>query len=311
MQYVFMFLLISCLSAGIITYILAFALFFRQKSTPEKLFLGFLSCFTLRMIIDTVTFYVLPHLDPSGPLLFILMILGRLAVPGLFGFVSLLMHNLTGIFQTKRSLRVITAVVAALPVLFVAEYAVEHLHRLPVMADLYAFSPVDFLYFPMLLYPIAVFFLFSKRIKNLTLYTLIRNFIVILLCALPFMLFEDVFGSVTVIFEFASDNPLPLKLFPVYYLMLYLYMLYAGFKNVILAHRAAGGKYTVTQAFIDRYGITAREKEIIRLMVEGAPNKEIADKLCISAATVRNHLHNIFEKTGVSNRVELLRLASS
>jgi DNA-binding CsgD family transcriptional regulator len=263
------------------------------------------------MILDTAMFYVLPHLEPSGPLLFVMLILGRLAVPGLFIFISLLMHNLTGIFQSTKNLRIMTGVSITLPVLFAGEYALSHGNHLPVMADLYAFSPVDFLYFPMILYPIIIFFIFSKRIKNLTLYALIRNFIIIILCALPFMLFEDIFGSVTVIFEFVSDNPLPLKLFPVYYLMVYLYLLYTGFKNVILERQAAGGRYTVTQAFIERYRITAREKEIILLMMEGAANKQIAEKLFISTATVRNHLHNIFEKTGVANRVELLRLASS
>ncbi len=56
--------------------------------------------------------------------------------------------------------------------------------------------------------------------------------------------------------------------------------------------------------------LSVREREVIALVGEGCSNKEIADKLYISSATVRNHLHNVFEKTGVSNRVELLRLAS-
>ena len=60
-----------------------------------------------------------------------------------------------------------------------------------------------------------------------------------------------------------------------------------------------------------RYGITRREKEIFNLIVGGNSNREIARSLDISEDTVRNHLHNIFDKTGVKNRNGLAGLPSS
>jgi DNA-binding NarL/FixJ family response regulator len=51
--------------------------------------------------------------------------------------------------------------------------------------------------------------------------------------------------------------------------------------------------------------VTDREKEIVQLVVQGFRNKEIGEKLCISEQTVKNHLHNIFDKLGVSDRLEL------
>ncbi len=59
---------------------------------------------------------------------------------------------------------------------------------------------------------------------------------------------------------------------------------------------------------LDRYGITPREREIIKLICAGETNQEIADKLFISLATVKDHNHNIFRKTGVRNRVQLTNL---
>jgi DNA-binding CsgD family transcriptional regulator len=56
-----------------------------------------------------------------------------------------------------------------------------------------------------------------------------------------------------------------------------------------------------------RFGITDRELELARLLAKGAANKEIAAVLGLSPNTVRNHVHNIFEKTGARNRVELVR----
>jgi two-component system, NarL family, nitrate/nitrite response regulator NarL len=51
--------------------------------------------------------------------------------------------------------------------------------------------------------------------------------------------------------------------------------------------------------------LTDREKEIVQHVAQGFRNKEIAEKLFISEQTVKNHLHNIFDKLGVSDRLEL------
>jgi DNA-binding NarL/FixJ family response regulator len=59
---------------------------------------------------------------------------------------------------------------------------------------------------------------------------------------------------------------------------------------------------------IESYELTAREQEILRLVLQGASNKDIERKLFISASTVRNHLYNIYQKLGVKNRLELINL---
>lgn len=55
-------------------------------------------------------------------------------------------------------------------------------------------------------------------------------------------------------------------------------------------------------------GITKREREIIKLIQAGRTNQEIADELFISVATVKDHNHNLFRKSGVRNRLELANL---
>ena len=54
--------------------------------------------------------------------------------------------------------------------------------------------------------------------------------------------------------------------------------------------------------------VSAREKEIVRLLLTGCRNKEIASLLSISEKTVKNHLSNIFDKLGVKDRLELALL---
>jgi DNA-binding NarL/FixJ family response regulator len=51
--------------------------------------------------------------------------------------------------------------------------------------------------------------------------------------------------------------------------------------------------------------LTSRELDIIGAVVEGAPNKDIAALFGITEQTVKNHLSHIFDKLGVSNRLEL------
>jgi DNA-binding NarL/FixJ family response regulator len=59
---------------------------------------------------------------------------------------------------------------------------------------------------------------------------------------------------------------------------------------------------------IGGYRLTVRELEILRLILQGARNKDIEKKLFISASTVRNHVYNIFQKLDVKSRLELINL---
>jgi DNA-binding NarL/FixJ family response regulator len=52
--------------------------------------------------------------------------------------------------------------------------------------------------------------------------------------------------------------------------------------------------------------LTQREREIVRLIVDGASNKEVASSLNISERTVKGHLSNVFQKLGVSDRLKLV-----
>jgi DNA-binding NarL/FixJ family response regulator len=55
----------------------------------------------------------------------------------------------------------------------------------------------------------------------------------------------------------------------------------------------------------ERAPLSQREREIVALVAQGFKNKEMAEKMFISEQTVKNHLHNIFDKLGVSDRLEL------
>ena len=57
------------------------------------------------------------------------------------------------------------------------------------------------------------------------------------------------------------------------------------------------------------YGLTPRQLEVVSCIVEGCSNRDIAKQFTISEETVKRHLSNVFDKTGVSTRLELALFA--
>jgi two-component system, NarL family, response regulator LiaR len=83
---------------------------------------------------------------------------------------------------------------------------------------------------------------------------------------------------------------------------------YAG--RMILSPEATQAlTQAMTQAHMPGNELTEREQDVLRCMVDGLNNHEIAEKLVISLGTVKFHISNIYQKFGVDSRVEAVKLA--
>ena len=67
--------------------------------------------------------------------------------------------------------------------------------------------------------------------------------------------------------------------------------------------------HQVKQPSVPDYSLTKREMEVLKLLVDGLNNREIAEQLFISRATAKAHVSHILEKMNVSNRAEAIVLA--
>jgi two-component system nitrate/nitrite response regulator NarL len=98
-------------------------------------------------------------------------------------------------------------------------------------------------------------------------------------------------------------------------------VLFKGIDSVMDGHywigNAAGSdvaaslrKFNVERRRAKAFGLTRRELEIVRVVVSGYTNKQIARQFSISESTVKRHITHIFDKLGASNRIEVALFAA-
>ncbi len=71
-----------------------------------------------------------------------------------------------------------------------------------------------------------------------------------------------------------------------------------------------GPRATVPPAW-SRLGVTRREADVLALVIEGCPNREIAERLFLSVRTVEKHVESLLRKTGTRTRTQLARVAAT
>ena len=134
----------------------------------------------------------------------------------------------------------------------------------------------------------------SKYIKEGAKRGAVKTFGLIYFFCFAFFNLSNYFSGSTGTFLLSFLYPIP----PLVYMYLHL-------RKYFREHAALPGKGTVMEAIFPKYNISPREQEIIRLISRGKSNQEISDLLFISLQTVKHHIHSIYRKLNVSNRVQL------
>ena len=139
---------------------------------------------------------------------------------------------------------------------------------------------------------------------------ILRRALVIFLCLtavfFPLMLIDSAMSELPVLAVFQFMNNLAQ---PVYFLVLTCLTIVFGLRY--LNRPAYSEKGRLTDYFLSAFGVTAREAQIIGLLMDGASLKGIGQKLFISPKTVENHVYRIYQKIGVRNRVQLFQVLST
>jgi DNA-binding CsgD family transcriptional regulator len=171
----------------------------------------------------------------------------------------------------------------------------------------FGFKISSILYFASFTFAIIVTVIYLKQIWK----TEQRNFILGLLLFASFGYLESLFSFPnslrTTSVAFGQDLDFLYSSIPY---ALYGFFLMYYFLHFSLPTQLEHGQ--LSESFLSTYNITDREREIILMVIQGKSNADIAGELVISLATVKTHLHNIYQKVGVDSRYDLLaRVRSS
>jgi len=154
-----------------------------------------------------------------------------------------------------------------------------------------------------LLFVFVVGFCLIIMLKNLS---SIENKTARATCITIIIVSASMLPSILLSMVFPSIKPL---MYGVYFLAFSIsIMTFLFMEFVRLAREGAIGKKDLVLEDLAPYHITEREFVVIQLVSNGLTNKEIAASLGISANTVNNHVANIFSKTKVRSRIDLLNL---
>jgi DNA-binding NarL/FixJ family response regulator len=84
---------------------------------------------------------------------------------------------------------------------------------------------------------------------------------------------------------------------------------FSGAVSNVLANRLLKTKIAARQPVEDPYGLTRREKEILRMVIDGQHNKQISESFGKSVRTIETHRFNIMKKLGVNNAIDMVNKA--
>jgi len=116
--------------------------------------------------------------------------------------------------------------------------------------------------------------------------------------AVVFIIFQRLLKSSSLFFIFMPFLHFSLNLPPLLYLKRYL-------NRYCIEYRLRHQSDEEISAVLSRFELSQREQEIIRLILLGKSNNEIADELFISIKTVKNNIYNIYKRFNLKNRVQL------
>ncbi len=295
MSHILLVVFVISLSLGFGLTVLAFLFSRRYRSAAARKFGFIMLAGTLLIVVEGLKAYEHALRFAMGPLHAPILALLLAVASGLLAYLlPLACLDLVGL-PAGRLRRVVQVILCA---------AAAALGGLTELADSELFWKASFL----LLAGIHGYALWIvaprlSRISNLRVRSLVRTCAVILGVHAPFALAQVFLHGVPSMPPAIRNYPLePLAYFLTVAFVLYLY---AG---RFLVAPSVPADFTLSEEAARRFGISPREREIVSLVLQGYNHRQIGERLLISAQTVKNHVYNIYQKTSVENRVQLLNL---
>ena len=289
------------LFTGCIALTSGFLFYLQTRSKKVLFFLLYFFIFTIKIVSTILLSYILINMGHENNLLIhFLLFIGMVVFPFLGFFVNL--YSLSELnLSYKFVIYGVCALVSLLGVIITPfSFSFDYSQSIVILhSPFYLILMLTFL----LLYFSALFFGFVKVLHNK-----IKDWkqfewsvLIVLLLFLPVIVIDFYSGLKYSVVSLRSTEYL-LYFFPLLYLILS--VIHSIFFFILIGSKKAIS--LTDMSCFDNKMISAREKEIILLIIEGKSNKEICTDLNISLSTVKTHISNIFVKTKTHSRYEIM-----
>lgn len=308
MKHLFLLLYFISYTSGIGAMTLGGFHYIKTKNLYVKYIIISDMCFTAFLFFDNLNFYTDIFLHGFPFWLDIFKILGlTLSGIGVIYFFTLSGYSVIGIkIESNKKLIYFGSSSIFFTVCIVTLYV---LYYLKLISDHVAIRSCFFL--PDIFTSIGAFYNIFLIIKNWDkIANEFKQFLKWLLLLAAIIMPLSVFTNLVQYWHFSN---IPIAYSPIeYFLFNFLALIFIK-RNLQAASikKAPQSSPKESKILYNQYKLTQREIEIVELIADGLSNQDIAEKLFISANTVRNHIYNIYRKMGIKNRYELINLVSN
>lgn len=286
--------------------ILGFFGWLKYRKETIKYLLICAASLTLILIEQMVTAYDTINIVESRSIYIIITFLSAVGC-GLMIYALTKLNKLVTRRTLSKKIILLLITASVLPVILTALYL--------VLKERIIVWTAGSILFGFILYNVLDLLTNMDRIENKVIRTMIRRTIAVSLIMVP-ILFLDLF--IEKIPGIGDYFPYGLLSVFVFYFMLSSMGLFYMIKhyNIFFNQTVKEGIEGITEeqeeitsdGLWKEYNITAREKEIILLLINGKTYNDIGNQLVISLPTVKTHVHHIYRKLAIKNRIELVNI---
>lgn len=316
MKHLFFFFHIIAFSAGIICTGFTIFIYNIKKDVRLKYFFFVLVAYMLILLEQTISSYSLVNS------------IGNANINSLTRFISGIGCGLTiyylpvfaGSFTNKEETKNLNLIAKGLTIGFAITVVLYYSSSVKGISSIVGNS----ILIVAIVYSLVILVGYSKSGIDSEKSKMIRRFFLLTLLFLPYMLLDMRIENISGIGQHFPYGIFSVPMFLVALSVMVLYYGYKEFKTLFINEKSEdkiqtnrelkediNGAPSNIEKFYDTYNITKREREIIELLTKGYSYNRISEELFVALPTVKSHVYNIYQKTGVKSKIELINLINT
>ncbi len=306
MPHIMILIFFIALSMGIIALTLFIIRYQNRKEPSIKYFLIFFLIITARILFNTIFLYIELNFSLQNRTELALFYAAKEMTFILVFIIPFIFHSLLSVPFIKPGNIILIGIIILVFILQSSAFI-----QFPLGNSVIYFVPdnnfLNILLLIIMVYPPVLVLIYYHKLKSIEIKQNIKLFTL-------FYIIFIVFDSITSwqLYNIPNRNSylnqLPLNwLNLIFYFLWNLLLLIYSIKPLISAYPVLTF-FQPNESIMEKYGITAQERNIINCLAKGHNNLKIAEENFISVNTVKKHIRNIYQKMNIKNRVELLNL---